>query len=153
MTPKPQIPVPGSMPRIRMLLLIDIFNEGIAEVADGDDEFVFDGGGGDSASETEFFGFGDALIGAEGGADFPAEPDFAEDDVFFRKFATGDSAGNGETNGEISGRILELEAANDIDKDVLVGEFEFCAALKDGDEEVQAVQVAAGGGAFRIAEV
>lgn len=135
------------------LLFVNIFNEGIAEVADGDDEFVFDGGGGDSAGETEFFGFGNALIGAEGGADFAAEPDFAEDDVFFGEFATGDGAGDGEANREISGRILELEAANDIDKDVLVGEFEFCAALKDGDEEIEAVEIAAGGGALRIAEV
>lgn len=42
-----------------------------------------DSGGGDGVGEAEFFGFGDALVGTEGGANLAAETNFAEDDVGF----------------------------------------------------------------------
>ena len=61
----------------------------MAKVFYWNDEFVFDGGGGDGVGEAELFGLGDALVGAEGGADFSAQADFAEDDVAFVELAAG----------------------------------------------------------------
>ena len=46
-------------------MFIDIPNQGFAEVRDRDNKGVFDGGGGDGVFEAEFFGFGDALVGAK----------------------------------------------------------------------------------------
>lgn len=58
-----------------------------------------DGGGGDGVSETEFFGFGDALVGAEGGADFATETDFAKNNVGFVELAASYGGGDSHTNG------------------------------------------------------
>lgn len=103
--------------------------------------------------EAEFFSFGDTLIGAEGGADFATKADFAEHYEFFREFTAGDGGGNGEADCEVGGGILDFEAANDINEDVFIVELEFGAALDDGDEKIEAVEVETGGGAFRVAEV
>ena len=102
------------------LAFIDVFDEGFAKVGDGDDEGVFDGGGGDGVFEAEFFGFGDALVGAENRANFPAEADLAKDDVIFGEFAAGDGGGDSETDGEIGGGILEFHAADHVDEDIFV---------------------------------
>ena len=73
------------------------------------DEFAtFGGDGSDSVGETEFFGLGNSLVGAKGGADFPTETNFAEDDSAFVEFATGGGGGDGETDGEIGSGILDL---------------------------------------------
>ncbi len=58
-----------------------------------------DGGGGDGVMETELLGFGDALIGTKGGADFATETDFAKDDVFFVELAIGDGRSDGHADG------------------------------------------------------
>lgn len=93
------------------------------------------------------------MIGTEGGANLAAETDFTEHDVFFGELAAGDGAGDGKADSEVGSGILELQTANDVDEDVLVREFELRAALEDGDEKIKAVQIAAGSGALRIAEV
>ena len=105
-----------------IIALFDIVNEGLTKVFDWYNEFVFDGGRRDSASKAEFFGFGDALVSTESGANLAAEADFAEDDVFFAELTSCDGGGDGHTNGEIGGRVSEFHAADDVDKNVFVGE-------------------------------
>ena len=86
-------------------MLFDVANEGLAKVFYWDNEFVVDGGGTDGMKEAEFFGFGDALVSTEGGANLAAEADFAEDDVFFAELTSCDGGGDGHANGEIGGRV------------------------------------------------
>ena len=73
--------------------------------------------------EAEFFGFGDALVGAEGGANFAAKANFAKYYVIVVEFAAGYGARDGETNGKIGSGIVDFETANDVNEDVFVGEF------------------------------
>ena len=67
--------------------MVDVIDEGLAEIANGDNEAIFDGSGGNSVGEAELLCLGDALIGAKGGANFSTETNLAKDDVFVGKFA------------------------------------------------------------------
>lgn len=80
-------------------------------------------------TEAEFLCFGDALIGTEGRTNLAAEADFAENDVFLAELTSGDGGGDSHADGEVGGGIVELDAANDVDEDVFIGQAKFCAAL------------------------
>ncbi len=71
-------------------------------------------------SETEFFGFGDALVGAKSGANFSTEPDFTKDYKIFGEFAASDSGSDRETDGEVGSGILDTETADDVDKNIFI---------------------------------
>ena len=124
----------------------------MAKVGGGGDFGVFDGARGDNAGKAELFSFGDAARGGAGGTDFATEADFTEDDGFVIEAFAGGSGGDSHADSEIGGGVGEAEATDDVDEDVFVGEAEFGAFFEDGDEEIEAVEVKAGGGALRVAE-
>ena len=48
---------------------------------------------------------------------------------------------------------MEFEATDDINKDIFIVEFELGAALDDGNEKVETIEIEAGSGAFGVAEI
>ena len=87
-------------------LFVYVANEGVAEVFYRKDERILNCARSDGMGEAEFFRLGDALIWAEDGADFSAEADFAEDDVFFGEFPAGGRRGNRHTDGEVGSGVV-----------------------------------------------
>ena len=84
-------------------------------------------------SETELFGFGDALIGAEGGTNFATEANLTKHYIIIIELTAGHGARDGKTHGEIGGGIVDFKATNHVNKDVFVAEFELGAAFDYGN--------------------
>ena len=124
----------------------------MAKVFDGNHEFVLNRRGSDGAGEAKLLCLGDALVGTKGGADFPAEANFTKNNVVFVEFTTGDGGSDGEADGEVGARVVKLHAADDINKNIFVLEFELRAFFEYGNQEVKAIKVEARRGALRIAK-
>src|SRR5262247_778279 len=101
-------------------------DERLLEVGDGDDLDAVAGAdrleivlGHDRPGEAEPFRFGDARRRLRDAAHFARQPHLAEDDRPARHRAVEDARGERGRDSQVRGRLVDVDAADGIDKDVL----------------------------------
>src|SRR3954471_2893445 len=101
----------------------------------------------DDVSESELLGLRAAPVGVPDTAQLAGQPDLAEagDRHLIAHFHAFRGAGDGESNGQIGPRLLDADAAGDVDEHVGGTGADAGVAAEDGEYEREAVAVDAVG--------
>ena len=107
----------------------------------------------DAAREAEFFRFADALLRIRHGADFARQSDFAEHHRLVIERQIFKAGGHGETKTQIYRRLVNLDAADHVDEDILRLHVQPHDFFQHGNQQRNPVRVHAFRHAARRAEI
>lgn len=99
--------------------------------------------------EPEFRCFSDTLVYLHSGAYFASQPDFPDgNDAGIGRYVT-EAGDNGNRDGKIDGRIVDANAAGDIDENIASPKPHSHSFLQDRKEHLESLIVESCGGALR----
>src|SRR6266550_2269537 len=84
-------------------------------------------------------------------ANLAGETDFAEDYGIFLELQSLGRRTDGQANRQVGRRLADLDAADNIDIDVIFGQLELGAAFQHSDQQIEPVEVVAAGSPLGIA--